>query len=78
MPDFGAARCWCCNSPLKPLSGYCYLCDSEAVKVSPPHVCLRSGRVISDGTGRPPVFEKLPCDHEMDERVRQRLEELKR
>lgn len=78
MPDFGATRCWCCNSPLKPLTGYCYLCDSEAVKVSPPHVCLRSCRVIDDGTGRPPEFAKLEPDDEVDPNVRKRLAEWRK
>ena len=59
-------RCFCCESLLR-ADGYCYLCDSEAVRVSPPHRCIRSGRVISDEHGcEPEELSPLEKDHETE------------
>lgn len=56
-------RCWCCGGPLTE-GGRCDLCDASFVMTSPPHVCLRSGRVISDEHGCDPQFPLLAADHE--------------
>ena len=68
-----APRCWCCQSRMT-TRGDCPICDWAGM-MSPPHACLRTGRVISDEcgivdpqtgdpVGCPPDFAPLPPDHE--------------
>ena len=56
--------CWCCAGPLM-LNGQCPICDRAGL-MSPPHVCLRTARVIGDEHGDEcePGFPTLPPDHE--------------
>jgi len=44
-------------------TGVCPICDMAGM-MSPPHVCPRSGRVISDEHGCEPSWEPLVPDHE--------------
>lgn len=59
-------RCWCCASLLM-LNGDCPICDSAGM-MSPPHVCRRSNRVISDEHGCDPEFTPLASDYETEHR----------
>lgn len=54
-------RCWCCQSMLAP--DLCPVCDM-AVLMSPPHACLRSGRVISDEHDCDIEWTPVGPDHE--------------
>jgi len=45
-------------------SGLCALCDLEGGMVSPPHVCIKTGRIITDEHGCEPDFLALEPDHE--------------
>ena len=54
--------CWCCGSLLTTKLD-CPICDSPGI-MSPPHVCLKNGIVISDEHNCDPEFEPLEADHE--------------
>lgn len=55
-------RCWCCQSLLA-TNGRCPICDMAGL-VSPPHVCLRRGEVITDEHACEPEWPALATDHE--------------
>jgi hypothetical protein len=61
-PPEGYPRCWCCASLLT-TKGTCPICDMAGL-MSPPHACLRSGRIISDEHDCAPAFEPIEADHE--------------
>lgn len=55
-------RCWCCDSLLT-TRNICPLCDMAGM-VSPPHVCLKNGFIISDEHDCEPTFSSLEDDYE--------------
>ena len=57
------SRCWCC-ADLLDVRGLCPLCDYEGGMVSPPHVCAKSGRLITDEHGCNPDWPTIEPDHE--------------
>lgn len=54
--------CWCCDSILT-TKGICPICDMPGM-MSPPHICLKTGEILSDEHGCEPEFEGLTDDHE--------------
>lgn len=52
-------RCWCCGD-LTRADGYCFLCDGPDLMVSPPHVCERSDRLLTDEHGCEPEPIEVP------------------
>lgn len=57
-----APHCWCCGSVLT-TKGTCPICDMAGM-MSPPHICLRSGRIISDEHDCQADFTEVAPDHE--------------
>lgn len=57
-----AHRCWCCASLLT-TKGACPICDMAGM-MSPPHICLRSGRVIGDEDDCAADLDAVAPDHE--------------
>ena len=63
LPQSVAAdHCWCCGSILT-TKGACPICDMAGL-MSPPHICARSGRLISDEDDSPAEFTMAGPDHE--------------
>jgi hypothetical protein len=54
--------CWCCAGPLT-TRGECPICDMAGM-MSPPHICRRSGRIISDEHDCQADFTVVAPDHE--------------
>lgn len=75
MVDFGLPaarpdRCACCGMLLDPRDRHCYLCDMpDTHKVSPPHICVKTGRILTDHPIAGIRFRPLPHDHETDRAV---------
>ena len=61
-PALDAPHCWCCASLLT-TKGDCPICDMAGM-MSPPHICLRSGRIIEDEDGCEAPFTATGPDHE--------------
>ena len=55
-------RCWCCDSMLA-IGGYCPVCDLAGL-MSPPHLCVANGMLITDEYGSEAFLAPIAPDHE--------------